>query len=178
MTARNRTTRKAAKPRVGKYIAIVALMLVVAGIAASVSATYSLAMSWLKDLPDYSDSDAYLLAEPTQVLDADGNVIAQFYMENRTPITKEQCSQYVLWATVDTEDERFYEHNGVDIKGILRAVVAQLSGGSEGASTSPSSLCATRCSPTSSSNRRCRARYAKPTSPRSSSRCIPKTTSS
>ena len=37
MTARNRTTRKAAKPRVGKYIAIVALMLVVAGIAASVS---------------------------------------------------------------------------------------------------------------------------------------------
>ena len=135
MTARNRTTRKAAKPRVGKYIAIVALMLVIAGIAASVSATYSLAMSWLKDLPDYSDSDAYLLAEPTQVLDADGNVIAQFYMENRTPITKEQCSQYVLWATVDTEDERFYEHNGVDIKGILRAVVAQLSGGSEGAST-------------------------------------------
>ena len=135
MTARNRTTRKAAKPRVGKYIAIVALMLVIAGIAASVSATYSLAMSWLKDLPDYSDSDAYLLAEPTQVLDADGNVIAQFYMENRTPITKEQCSQYVLWATVDTEDERFYEHNGVDIRGILRAVVAQLSGGSEGAST-------------------------------------------
>ena len=135
MTARNRTTRRAAKPRIGKYIAIIARRLTVAGIGAVATATYSLAMSWLKDLPDYSDADAYLLAEPTKVLDADGNVIAQFYMENRTPITKDECSQYVLWATVDTEDERFYEHNGVDIKGILRAVVAQLSGGSEGAST-------------------------------------------
>lgn len=135
MTARLRTTRKAAKPRVGKYIVITALLVFVLGIVAAATATYSLAMSWLQDLPDYSDTDSYLLAEPTKVLDADGNVIAQFYMENRTPITKDQCSEYVLWATVDTEDERFYEHNGVDIKGILRAVVAQLTGGSEGAST-------------------------------------------
>ena len=135
MTARLRTTRKAAKPRVGKYIFIVALIVFALGVAATVSATYTLAMSWLKDLPDYSDADSYLLAEPTRVLDADGNVIAQFYMENRQPITKDQCSDYVLWATVDTEDERFYEHNGVDIRGILRAVVAQLTGGSEGAST-------------------------------------------
>ena len=38
-------------------------------------------------------------------------------------------------GTVDVEDERFYQHNGVDPQGILRAIVSQLSGRSEGAST-------------------------------------------
>ena len=50
-------------------------------------------------------------------------------------MTIDQVSQYVLDGTVDTEDERFYEHNGVDLYGIMRAVVVQLTGGSEGAST-------------------------------------------
>lgn len=91
--------------------------------------------NWLKDLPDYTSADAYLVSEPTTILDAGGNEIASLYVENRTNITKDQCSQYVLNGTVATEDERFYDHGGVDIIGILRAAVSQLTGGSEGGST-------------------------------------------
>ena len=95
----------------------------------------SLVDSWLQDLPDYTSTDAYLAAEPTEVYDSDGNVIAEFYMQNRRSITIDQVSPYVLKGTVDTEDVRFYQHNGVDPQGIVRAIVVQLGGGSEGAST-------------------------------------------
>ncbi|MBE6479792.1 MAG: penicillin-binding protein, partial [Olsenella sp.] len=95
----------------------------------------SLVELWLQDLPDYSSADAYLVAEPTQVLDSKGNVIAEFYLQNRRSITMDEVSPYVIAGTVDTEDVRFYQHNGVDIQGIARAVVVQLTGGHEGAST-------------------------------------------
>ena len=135
MTARTRTIRKSARPRVGKYIFLGFLALAVALAVALVSAGIATAKSWLEDLPDYSDTDAYLLAEPTKVLDAKGNTIAEFYAENRIPVTIDEVNDYVLEGTVDIEDERFYTHNGVDLQGILRAVVVQFTGGSEGAST-------------------------------------------
>ncbi|MGI6754957.1 MAG: transglycosylase domain-containing protein [Atopobiaceae bacterium] len=91
--------------------------------------------SWLEDLPDYNSADAYLVSEPTQVFDADNNVIAEYYLQNRRSVTKDEVSPYVLQGTVDTEDVRFYQHNGVDPQGIVRAVLVQLRGGSEGAST-------------------------------------------
>lgn len=135
MTARTRTARKSAKPRIGKFILLGILIFLVSLAIALASAGFALARSWLSDLPDYTDSDAYLLAEPTTVLDADGNVIAEFYLENRTPISIDQVSEYVIEATIDTEDVRFYQHNGVDLQGILRAILVTLTGGSEGAST-------------------------------------------
>lgn len=90
---------------------------------------------WLEDLPDYTDTDLYLTSEPTTILDAQGNTIASLYAQNRTSVTIDQVSPYVLDGTVATEDERFYEHNGVDLVGIMRAVMVQLTGGHEGAST-------------------------------------------
>ena len=91
--------------------------------------------TWLQDLPDYTDTDLYLSSEPTTILDADGNKIASFYTQNRTTVSLDQISQYVVDGTVATEDERYYEHGGFDPVGILRAVAVQLTGGSEGAST-------------------------------------------
>ena len=91
--------------------------------------------NWLKDLPDFESDDAYLVSEPTTVFDSQGNVIAEYYAENRRAVTLDEISPYVVKGTVDTEDIRFYQHNGVDPQGIARAVVVTLLGGSEGAST-------------------------------------------
>ncbi|MGL5173142.1 MAG: transglycosylase domain-containing protein, partial [Olsenella sp.] len=95
----------------------------------------TLVSSWLEDLPDYTSADAYLVAEPTTVYDADGNEIASYYLQQRRSVDLTQISDYVIKGTVDTEDKRFYSHNGIDPQGIVRAVVVSLSGGSEGAST-------------------------------------------
>ena len=91
--------------------------------------------NWLEDLPDYQSADAYLVPEPTTLYAADGSVIAEYYLQNRRTIDINEVSPFVLKATVDTEDIRFYQHDGVDPVGIARAVLVQLTGGSEGAST-------------------------------------------
>ena len=108
--------------------------LLIAGIAFGVGMLGNVE-KWLSDLPDYTDANEYLVSEPTHILDAAGNEIATFFVQNRQSITQDQVSPYVLKGTVDVEDERFYEHHGVDLIGIGRAVVAQLTGRSEGAST-------------------------------------------
>ncbi len=95
----------------------------------------SLINQWLQDLPDYSSAKAYLVAEPTTVYAADGSVIAEYYLQNRRSVEYDQISPYVLKGVVDTEDIRFYQHNGVDPQGIVRAAIVTLTGGSEGAST-------------------------------------------
>ncbi len=108
------------------------IALLAAALAISLGALVS---SWLSDLPDYQSADAYLVAEPTTVYASDDTPLVQFYLQNRRSVESDEVSDYVFKATVDVEDERFYKHNGVDPQGIVRAVFAQLAGGSEGAST-------------------------------------------
>ena len=73
----------------------------------------------------------------TTVLAADGSVITQFYVNNRTPVTPDQIAPVMKQAIVDIEDSRFYEHNGLDVQGTLRALATNLAAGSvqEGGST-------------------------------------------
>ncbi|MCH4184428.1 MAG: penicillin-binding protein [Eggerthellaceae bacterium] len=99
---------------------------------------YSMGQSWLQDLPDYQDASSYNLAQKTSVYADDGHtLLAEFYLENREPVSDlDSISSYVVHGTVATEDERFYEHGGIDLTGIARAIAVNLTGGSkEGAST-------------------------------------------
>lgn len=122
-----------------RYMPLLFILLVlVAFVGVAYASLYSLGESWLRDLPDYEDSSQYNLARKTRVYASDGTtLLAEFYLEDREPLDSlDQTSEYVRKGTIDTEDERYYEHDGVDIQGIARAVVNNLSGGSlEGAST-------------------------------------------
>ena len=73
----------------------------------------------------------------TTVLAADGSVITQFYVNNRTPVTPDQIAPIMKQALVDIEDSRFYEHNGLDVQGTARALATNVAAGSvqEGGST-------------------------------------------
>ena len=108
--------------------------LLIAGVAFAVGMVANV-NRWLSDLPDYTDTNLYMVSEPTEVLDANGNKIASLYVPNRVTVTADQVSPYVLKGTVATEDERFYEHGGIDPVGIARATFMQFLGRSEGAST-------------------------------------------
>ena len=77
-------------------------------------------------------------AQTTYVYANDGRtLITMFYEEHRKPTKIADMSPYVLQAIIASEDNRFYEHNGIDAKGVARAFVAnQKAGGvSQGAST-------------------------------------------
>src|SRR3712207_1231826 len=73
----------------------------------------------------------------SRVLAADGSLITNFYTNNRTVVTDDQIAEVMKQALVAIEDSRFYEHNGLDVQGTLRAAVTNLSAGSvqEGGST-------------------------------------------
>src|SRR3954451_11525028 len=73
----------------------------------------------------------------TRVLAADGSLITEFYDNNRTPVSPDQISPVMKQAIVDIEDSRFYEHNGLDVQGTLRALAKNLAAGGveEGGST-------------------------------------------
>ena len=107
-------------------------LLFVGGVGAFV-----LANSWLEDLPDYTDPSAYDFSQKTEVYASDRTtLLAEFYVEDRDPVEMDDISDWVIKGTVATEDQRFYEHNGIDPQGILRAVAVNLFGiGHEGAST-------------------------------------------
>ncbi|SOE00587.1 transglycosylase domain-containing protein [Blastococcus haudaquaticus] len=73
----------------------------------------------------------------SQVLAADGSLITYLYENNRTPVAPDQISEIMKRALVDIEDSRFYEHNGLDVQGTMRALVKNVAAGSvqEGGST-------------------------------------------
>jgi len=77
-------------------------------------------------------------AQTTYVYANDGRtLLTTFYEEHRRPIDIAEMSPFITKAIVASEDSRFYEHNGVDAKGVARAFVAnqQAGGVSQGAST-------------------------------------------
>lgn len=97
-----------------------------------------LANSWLSNLPRYDNLASYAESGVTTVYANDGEtVLAELRLENRIATTYDNISPYVLEGTVATEDERYFEHKGIDPIGIMRAIfVNAASGGkAEGAST-------------------------------------------
>lgn len=79
------------------------------------------------------------IQQPSQIstlLASDGSEIAQFYAENRIVVPLSEISVNMQNAIVAVEDQRFYQHQGVDPTGMVRALVSNNSGGSrQGAST-------------------------------------------
>lgn len=59
----------------------------------------------------------------SEIITADGKTLGKFYQENRTHTEYEDLSPHLVNALVATEDERFYQHSGVDFKALARAVV-------------------------------------------------------
>ena len=114
-------------------ILVIALGFVLFRGATSVYAVYN---TWIADLPALN-SDAFNYAEDSYMYASDGTtLLAKFQLEKRDPVELSQVSDYAIKGTVDIEDVRFYEHNGVDPQGIMRALVNNLTGGAiEGAST-------------------------------------------
>ena len=69
----------------------------------------------------------------SQVISADGVTLGKYFYRNRTPIGFDELPDNLVKALIATEDERFYEHSGIDFRGTARAVVKMGKGG--GAST-------------------------------------------
>ena len=60
--------------------------------------------------------------EASEIYSADGKLIGKYFNENRTPVKYEDVNPVFWEALVDTEDERYYSHYGIDFQGLVAAV--------------------------------------------------------
>ncbi len=73
-------------------------------------------------LPTFEDLENPENNLATEVISSDGKTLGKYYRENRTPIMFKDLPPSLIEALVATEDERFYSHSGIDIRGTARAV--------------------------------------------------------
>lgn len=64
--------------------------------------------------------------EATEVISADGKLIGKYYIFDRQPVKYEQLPQHLIDALIATEDVRFYKHDGVDGRSLLRVLFKTL----------------------------------------------------
>ncbi len=74
------------------------------------------------DLPDHTRLENPQTDLATEIMTSDGKMLGTFYTDNRKPIKYEDLPQNLIDALVSTEDERFFEHSGIDGRGTARAV--------------------------------------------------------
>ncbi|MCD8230668.1 MAG: PBP1A family penicillin-binding protein [Clostridiales bacterium] len=128
---------------IGNKIKVIFLMLALVLAIGAVwyvgSAVLEVVTDIIDEAPDISSIDATPTGYMSTVYDADGNVTAQLVASgsNRVYVTLDEIPENLQHAFVAIEDERFYEHNGIDLKEIFRAGVVGITSGtlSEGAST-------------------------------------------
>ncbi len=84
-------------------------------------------------MPSFEDLENPDSNLATEIISSDGVTIGKFYNENRTPIKYADLPKHLVDALIATEDERFYEHSGIDARGTMRAALSLGSNG--GAST-------------------------------------------
>ena len=77
----------------------------------------------LGEMPDFRQLENPKTNLATQIISADNTVLGKFYFnDNRTPISFKEIPPEMLEALIATEDERFFNHSGIDFKGTARAV--------------------------------------------------------
>lgn len=114
-------------------LAILLLFLFVAGTAVGGALYVNLASG----LPDIQDVEKdYRPPVITRVLDAEGNLMGELFVERRIVVPVQDVPPLLVRAFVAAEDQRFFEHSGIDFKGLIRAVIATLfEGRRQGGST-------------------------------------------
>lgn len=116
-----------------KRIIIALFSLTLLGVAAVTAAYFYV----LPELPDVTTLKTVKLQTPLRIYSHDGKLISQFGEKRRIPVEYEQVPEQLINAVLDTEDARFFEHNGIDPIGITRAALILITTGkkSQGAST-------------------------------------------
>lgn len=134
---KSNTRRMVSKARVTlfRFCIVSVVFLIIVGVFAS----YGFIKGLVDSAPEISGLDVIPSGYATKVYDKEGNEIESLAgaYANRTYVPLSDLPEYVKYSFISIEDERFYEHDGIDVRGIFRAGVLALTSGdfSEGAST-------------------------------------------
>ncbi len=117
--------------RLSSALRVLGAFLLVSGLLACIGVA---GLYWylVPKLPPTDSLKDVQLQEPLRVYSRDGRLIAEFGEQRRTPLKFEQIPSLMVKAVLAAEDERFYQHPGVDWQGLTRAVVHVIRTGEKG----------------------------------------------
>jgi len=78
------------------------------------------------DIPSFEELESPSSKLATQILSDEGKLLTTFHIENRTYVTFDELSPYLVQAAVATEDRRFYDHSGIDLQSLFRVLFKTL----------------------------------------------------
>lgn len=102
------------------------LILVVSALLFLVGLYISIYWGVFGKLPSTEDLSSIKQEQATEVRDKDGKLIGKYYIYDRQPVTFEEFPKHLIDALVATEDSRFFEHDGVDNRSLIRVFVKNL----------------------------------------------------
>ncbi len=111
--------------RILKIIALAILGTFLVGLLAGVGGYYFIQ----RNLPSLNTLQEYNPNLITRVYSTDGQVVGEFFIERRIVVPLSNMPSHLVKAFIAIEDARFYEHEGVDYKGIMRALQKNISAG-------------------------------------------------
>lgn len=79
-----------------------------------------------KDLPSAHDLESYKAPLVTRFYDLHDSVLAEFYIEKRMPVPLDRVPRHLVDAVIRMEDRKFYEHWGVNLLSVFRAVLSNM----------------------------------------------------
>ena len=134
--AKKKKVKFKSKPKKSKFLAFLLVAFLFLS-ASGVLALYGAYLYYSRDLPNFRAITGYKPKLITEVYSSDGTLVAEFAAERRKLIAYEDIPPHVRDAFIAVEDRRFFEHEGVDIKSILGAVMENIQEGDwvRGAST-------------------------------------------
>lgn len=119
------------------YLAKLGLILAIIALLGGAGAGTGMAIGALKDLPPFNPSLLERPSLPSYIYDKHGDLITEIHdAQNRIPVKMADLPIYLRNAFLAAEDNNFFEHPGIDLKGLVRALYTNLTtGDSQGAST-------------------------------------------
>ena len=117
--------------RLSSVLRVLGVLVLVTGLLGCIGAA---GLYWYlaPKLPPIESLKDVQLQEPLRVYSRDGRLIAEFGEQRRTPLEFEQVPPLMVKAVLAAEDERFYQHPGVDWQGLTRAVLHLVRTGEKG----------------------------------------------
>ena len=103
----------------------------IGGLACFIIMILMAALGVFGPMPSMSELENPTLLQTSEVYAVDGTLMGKYYHEhgNRSNVNYNDISKYVVNALIATEDQRFYKHSGIDMKGTMRAVFTAGKGG-------------------------------------------------
>lgn len=113
------------KPNINRLLRILWISFF-SGIALLIVIFYSISSGWLGFMPSFEELETPKSNLASEIYSADQVLLGKYYIENRSNIHFDELSPNIVEALVATEDARFYEHSGVDLRALARVFAGVL----------------------------------------------------